>query len=80
MDNTTISGFLGQSGAAEIKDGYPAKIAMPETQGAGDRTCQGRRELFYQEELTKEGSMNLKELARCSIWIVLDVTVRQMRV
>jgi hypothetical protein len=59
VDSTITSGFLDQSGAAEIKDGYPAKIAMPETQGAGDRTCQGRRELFYQEELTKEGSMNL---------------------
>lgn len=28
---------------------------MPETQGAGDRTCQGRRELSHHEELTKEG-------------------------
>lgn len=32
------------------------KEAMPEDQGAENRTCQGRRELSHQEELTKEGA------------------------
>lgn len=63
LDNTISSGSLCQSGAAEIKDGYLAKEAMPEDQGAGDRTCQGRRERSHQEELTKEESELLLPLS-----------------
>lgn len=62
---------------------------MPEAQGDGAKACQGRR-LFPPREAGERrdqnffplfpvgGSTGLYELARCSTWMVLVVTVRQM--
>lgn len=63
---------------------------MLEAQGDGAKACQGRRGLFPPRGVGERrdqnffplfpvgGSTGLYELARCSTWMVLVVTVRQM--